>query len=112
MSDRRSPDRDTVTIACSLSDPEQQARRRELDAIFGSAVDVREMPDGREFTFPGKARVVTELAEIVAFERECCPFLTFELHFEPRQGPARLRVLGPPEAREFIRGAFGTTRPV
>ncbi|MBI4409686.1 MAG: hypothetical protein HY561_08265 [Gemmatimonadetes bacterium] len=39
--------------------------------------------------------------EFILFERGCCPFLRFELEFEPG-GPLWLRIRGPEGAKEFI----------
>jgi hypothetical protein len=99
---------ETIPIACSLSGGQQAERRRELDALFAHVQRAREIDDGYELVFPGAARFAEGLAKFVAFERECCPFLTFELRFEEQQGPIRLRILGPPQARDFIRETFGS----
>jgi hypothetical protein len=39
-------------------------------------------------------------------ERECCPFLTFELVAHPNLGPVNLRVTGPPGAKDFLKTVF------
>jgi len=39
-------------------------------------------------------------------ERECCPFLTFELVALPNQGPLIVRVTGPDGTKEFVRSVF------
>jgi hypothetical protein len=36
-------------------------------------------------------------------ERECCPFLAFELVAKPNQGPLIVRVTGPAGTKEFLR---------
>ena len=42
-------------------------------------------------------------------ERECCPFLAFELAAEPNKGPVILRVIGPNGAKEFLRAILYKT---
>jgi hypothetical protein len=36
-------------------------------------------------------------------ERECCPFLTFEMSALPKMGPVIVRVVGPAGTKEFLR---------
>ena len=63
-----------------------------------------ELEDGYEFRFPGSEEWATRLTEFIVFERECCPFLAFELVFEPEGGPIRLRVRGPEGVKEIVAG--------
>jgi hypothetical protein len=98
----------SAPIACSLSGGQRAERRHELESLFDHAGSAQEVDGGYEIVFPGAGRFAEDLAQFVAFERECCPFLTFELRFEKQQGPIRLSILGPPEARDFIRETFGS----
>ena len=100
---RRSP----IPIACRLTDEDQRHRREELSrSLFSGREDARELDDGYEFVFPGGAVWAEKLVSFVVSERECCPFLTFEILFESGGGPVSLRVRGPEGAREFIREEF------
>jgi len=93
----------TLPIACNL--PEQVLARRlhELRARVAAEVhEIRELDDGLAFRFPPDARWIRELAEIVVAERECCPFLTFELRVEPGPGPVWLHLRGPEGTRAFL----------
>jgi hypothetical protein len=43
------------------------------------------------------------IAKMIAAERECCPFLTFELVAQPNMGSVIVRVTGPAGAKDFLR---------
>ena len=45
-------------------------------------------------------------AAFVAAERRCCPFLTFEIAFEPHGGPVWLRLRGSPRIKQFVAETF------
>lgn len=93
----------TAPIACTLSAPEQRERREALgEGLFGGVEQVWELNNGYAFRFPGDADQATEILRFIAAERECCPFFTFELLFEPDRGPLWLRVRGPEGAKAFI----------
>jgi hypothetical protein len=99
---RRSPK--ALSIACKLTDEEQQKRREKLSReLFSGREGTRELDDGYEFVFAGGADWAEKLVSFVVSERECCPFFTFEMIFEPEGGPISLRVRGPEGAREFMR---------
>ncbi len=92
-----------LPIACTLSDPSLvEERRAALEEIFASVTDSRELEDGYEFTFPGDKVWAERLMRMVAGERECCAFLSFELIFSPAQGPITLRLRGAEGVKEFI----------
>lgn len=38
----------------------------------------------------------------IAAERQCCPLFTFEIVFEPNDGPLWLRLRGSAEVKSFI----------
>jgi hypothetical protein len=84
--------RDDNPIACSLSGAELRARLATLRAQFKSRViATEELPDGWAFHLAGDKRSIASVAELIAAERECCRFLTFELIAEPNMGPVILR---------------------
>ena len=94
-----------LPIACSLPQAEQIARGEVIaQDLFAGADQVDELPDGYAFRFPVTENRIDRLARFVAAERRCCPFFTFELVFEPAEGPVWLRLRGPEGVKEFIRG--------
>ena len=101
-----------LPIACSLPQAEQ-AERGELIAgeIFAAADRVEELPDGYAFRFAATGDRIDRLARFIAAERRCCPFFTFELTFEPAEGPVWLRLRGPEGVKEFIEDLAGVGQP-
>ena len=95
---------DAIPIACCLTDAEFREREALLLARFKTAVsETTELPDGFAFLAPGDKAWIALLAELMAAERACCPFLRFELTAEPNLGPVTLAVTGPPGAKSFVR---------
>jgi hypothetical protein len=97
---------ESVPLACTLSAEQLPQRRQVIQALFKRLIETRELDQGFEFIFPGEEQMISELAEFIRFERNCCRFLAFELRFEPNQGPLHLRILGVPEAKPIIRAMF------
>ncbi len=93
-----------IPLACSLPEQALVSRRDELNAsIFRDYRQTQELTDGYAFQYPGSPEWITKLAEFVAFERQCCQFFTFELVFEPQQGPIWLRLRGDEGVKDFIK---------
>ena len=73
-------------------------------AQFRSAVvEAEELQEGYGFRLPSDGKWMMLVAELIVAERECCPFLTFELASLPNKGPLILRVIGPPGTKEFVK---------
>lgn len=97
-------DADRNRIACSLTTAEFRDREAQLLAQFRAAiVEAKELPNGYSFCLPGDRKSITLVAELIVAERECCPFLTFEVTALPDRGPVTVRVSGPAGAREFMK---------
>jgi len=95
---------DDAPIACSLTTPELRDREAKLLAQFRSAiVEAGELQEGYTFRLPGDGKWITLVAELIVAERECCPFLTFELAALPNKGALIVRVIGPPGAKDFVK---------
>ena len=95
---------DAIPIACCLSDAELHKREATLLAQFKSAlIATEELPDGYAFRIPGDREWIAIVAELMAAERECCPFLTFELAAQPNMGPVTFRVTGPAGTKDFLK---------
>jgi hypothetical protein len=87
---------DEVPVACCLSDEELRKREATLLAQFKAAlIGSEELIDGYVFHVPGDKKWIALLAELIVAERECCPFLKFELSMEPGAGPVSVRMTGP-----------------
>ncbi len=91
-----------VPLACSLSASEQITRGEELVDLFKHVQQMNELPDGYAFRFLGSDLWANRLLEFINYERNCCPFFTFALIFEPKQGPIWLHVRGPEGVKDTI----------
>ena len=95
---------DITPIACSLTTVELRDREATLLAQFRSAVvETEELRDGYAFRLSGEGKSIGLIAELIVSERECCPFLAFELAALPNMGPLIVRVTGPVGTREFLK---------
>lgn len=97
-------------IACDMSAIEPGLRAAHVATggrVFRAAEEIRELPDGYAFRLTGDAETLTRVAEFIALERLCCPFLSFALEVEPEGGPVWLRLTGREGAKAFIREEVG-----
>jgi hypothetical protein len=98
---------DEIPVACCLSDEELHIREATLLAQFKAAlIGNEELNDGHVFRVPGDKKNIALLAELIIAERECCPFLKFELTLEPGMGPVCLCITGPAGTKEFLKTIF------
>ena len=89
----------------------QGAHHALIRRLMTQAVEeIRELPDGLSFRFP--AREYAAVAEFIALERLCCPFVTFTLDVAPDQGPLMLRLTGADGVKEFIAAELGLAAPM
>ena len=96
-----------IRVACCLPDVELRKRVATLLARFESAViATEELSDGYVFRLPGDKKWMGTVCEAIVAERECCPFLTFELTAQPNMGPVSVRVTGPAGSKEFLKTIF------
>ncbi|HLZ56723.1 MAG TPA: hypothetical protein VKR06_07225 [Ktedonosporobacter sp.] len=104
MESKKQPFPETATFACLIQDPEQQRQRgQEVAALFSGAQRIQELSDGYAFSFPADPSWASKLLEFILFEKECCPFFTFEMVFEQHHGPLELRLRGPEGVKEVLR---------
>jgi len=91
-------------IVCRLSDPEFREREATLLAAFRYVVTaIVELTEGYAFQINSDEKSLLVAARLMAAERACCPFLTFELTAQPNLGPVIVRVTGPGGAKEFLK---------
>ena len=65
-----------------------------------------ELRDGSACRLPGDGKRIGLIAELIVAERECCPFLAFEVAALPNMGPVIVRVAGPAGAKDFLKAVF------
>jgi hypothetical protein len=98
---------DDMPIACCLTSAELREREARLLAQFRSAVvGTEELRDGYAFRVAGDRKWIAIIAKMIVAERECCPFLTFELVAQPNMGPVVVRVTGPAGTKDFLKTVF------
>jgi hypothetical protein len=51
------------------------------------------------------------VADLIIAERECCPFLRFELTAEPKMRALTLRITGPEGTKQFLRSILAMPQP-
>jgi hypothetical protein len=99
---------DKLPIACSLTSAELREREATLLAQLKSAIiKTEELQDGYAFHIPGDGERIRQVAELIVAERECCPFLVFEVSALPNMGPVTVRVSGPAGTKEFLSSLLG-----
>jgi hypothetical protein len=97
------PESQEIPIICTLSTEELSVRGEEIVRnVLGGIQEVVELPDGYALRFPADASWAEKLLTLVVGERACCEFFTFELIFEPQQGPIWLHLRGPEGTKEVV----------
>jgi len=93
----------SLPVACTLTSAELQQRRSGLLRKFRQAViEVKELETGYAYQLPAETAWISESAELISLERQCCPFLTFNLRIEPAEGPMWLELTGPEGTKTFL----------
>jgi hypothetical protein len=88
-------------LACTLSGDDARDRAERWRRLLAVAVIGRERTSsGHRLTLRGDAAIADELAELVAAEGECCPFLALSVR---RSGDELvLDASAPPDARPIL----------
>ncbi|MFB6098745.1 MAG: hypothetical protein ABEK84_06485, partial [Salinibacter sp.] len=77
---------DDTPIACDLSAiDDREQHKTHAEALFAERQETRAVPGGVALRFPGTMDFAERILDFVRGERQCCPFLTFELIFEPEE---------------------------
>lgn len=97
-------------LACDLSALSAEERERHAQLwthIRTLAPEPASTPYGIAFSFEPSTSLATELAELAALERRCCPFLRISVRFEPAGGPLSFELGGDEHVRSFLAAGFG-----
>lgn len=90
-------------LACALDAIPAEQREAHvalaIDLFRRPELPRRDLPDGYEFRFPSSR--IPALARFVENERQCCPFVRFELVVDGSDD-VRLRMVGPRGTRELL----------
>jgi hypothetical protein len=96
-----------LPVICQLPDAERREREATLLSRFRSGVEsTEELEDGYSFRLPGEKNWLMLVADLMIAERECCPFLRFQLIAEPQMGVLTVRITGPEGTKQFLQSAF------
>ena len=96
-------------FACNLKaiGVAERPRHNDLSRRLRSAVrDRSELSDGYALKLDGKTISLPEVAEWIAMERLCCPFLTLELSASGNQADWLLKLIGPEGVKPLLRAEF------
>jgi len=94
-------------IACTLTGPELAERRTTiLNALRAATLRTYRLPNGYAYDFHINPEMPAQLERLIALERQCCQFLTFNIVETPNT--IRLEVTGSPEAVAVIEEFFGS----
>lgn len=74
-----------------------------VSELASAAPAVEELAEGFAFRFPSRPYLFLRVAEWIALERECCPFLAIRLDVEHASRTLKVSVTGPAGAKEFLR---------
>ena len=81
---------------------EERARYSALRKAMSAAVrELQELPDGYAARLPSDPAVFRDVAEWIALERRCCPFLTLGLDWRDSNA-VWLRLTGGPGVKAFL----------
>jgi hypothetical protein len=92
-----------LPIVCNrseLSREEQERQRLFLRDLLASALEKRPLPNGLFLRFPAES--LSKVAELIAIERCCCPFLDVHLEAKASEPWVALTLEGPPGTREVL----------
>lgn len=90
-------------VVCTLSVPNQGARKAELESGLAALIqEVRSLADGYALRFAAGEGVRAAVDDFIAFERECCAFMTFEIR-DVAGGGLWLELRGPDGTVDFLR---------
>lgn len=105
-------DADDEVIACPLGEREQAQRAEETrHNLFPGPLAVEELADGYGYKCPADDAWTAKVLAVVTVERQCCPFLTFEVAFEPHGRALWLRFRGAEKIKTSVRENFWLAIP-
>ena len=96
-------------LACNMNVFTHEQREAHIQAtrtLMNKLESIREVQNGYEFVFPGESELISGIAEFIANERLCCPFLDFGLKIEANSPSLVLSLTGPTGTQEFLSVEF------
>ena len=97
-----------MNVACKLTTPELQERKRTVIAELKKLVVSRvETADGVLYSFKDSDDIIDLLTNFIKTERLCCPFFIFNLVVGREEGLISLQLSGPQGTKDFITTEIG-----
>jgi len=96
------------TIACKLTTPELQERKRTVIADLKKLLVERvETDNGVKYKFESNDEIIDKVSTFIKTERLCCDFFDFTLSVAAETGFMWLELSGPPGTKEYISEEIG-----
>ena len=96
------PDAKSVAVECSLSPADYEERVATIHGLVTKYCHkATEIEDGYTLEFAGGGPVRAQVLAIAELEKECCPFLAWDISPADNQR-FTVRVVGPPEAKPIL----------
>jgi hypothetical protein len=94
-----------TALVCKLSPDAKLERVEKLrETVFKGYEKMNELPDAIELVYSDGKKYAPLLVEFINSERDCCPFFTFNIKFEPNSEKVSLTVGGSAKIKEMIKG--------
>ena len=95
---------DNCAVACQLPDEAFKERKATIaSTIVSKAILAEEIENGYQFSFSYSEQMLLELAEFINVERQCCPFINFQLVLSSNSNNIVLQLTGAEGTSEFIK---------
>jgi len=98
-----------VPLVCNMNEFTLVERVKHIQTatqLFQTVQHIQDAERGYEFIFPGETTTLIKVAEFIAKEKLCCPFLEFTLKMIPNYETTSLLLTGPEGTQEFLREEF------
>lgn len=99
----------STPLACDMgvfTPPERERHEQTTRDLLAMLEGIHETEDSLELVFPNGTPSISKLAEFIANERKCCPFLEFTVKIGPGDASISLTLSGPEGTKEFLREEF------
>lgn len=103
------PGADSPVISCNIkaiSAAERPRYNTLVEKLRRAIRHRRELPDGYAFRLNEETITLTELAEWIRMERQCCPFLIFKIEIPASNQSLQLTLRGPSGTKAILVSAF------
>ena len=99
---------ETTTLACKLTTPELQERKRTVIAELKKAlIEIVEIENGIKYKFQSTDEIIDRVSTFIKTERLCCDFFDFKLSVAAETGFMWLELSGPKGTVEFVNEEIG-----